>query len=59
MAFGLGRSSKNSSTSDSSWTPKQKSGQDGLNARLRAARSAPVQGREVPEEARRSGRMDD
>lgn len=56
----LGRSSKNNSgTSGGGWTPKQKAGQDSLNARRHAARSAPVQGREVPEEARRSGRMDD
>jgi hypothetical protein len=55
----FGRGSKNSSgASGGSWTPKQKAGQDGLNARLQAARSAPVEGREVPEEARRSGRTD-
>ncbi|OIK08211.1 hypothetical protein [Streptomyces monashensis] len=59
MALGLGRSSKNSSTSGGGWTPKQKAGQDGLNARLRAARCTPVEGREVPEQTRRSGRMDD
>ncbi|MFI1169198.1 hypothetical protein ACH4UM_37965 [Streptomyces sp. NPDC020801] len=56
----LGRSKNTgSSTSGDRWTPKQRTGQDGLNARLQAARTAPVEGREVPEQARRSGRMDD
>ena len=66
MAFGLGRSSKSSdkttskgSSPSSGWTPEQKSGQAGLNARLSAARSAPAKGRQVPQKARRTGRMDD
>ncbi|WP_329020542.1 hypothetical protein [Streptomyces sp. NBC_01601] len=42
----------------SKWTPEQRTGQAGLNAALNAARQAPVQGKEVPANARRSGRMD-
>ncbi|MFD0437376.1 hypothetical protein [Streptomyces chartreusis] len=41
------------------WTSEQQQGQQDLNQRLNDARSAPIEGREVPEQARRSGSMDD
>ncbi|MFI0813803.1 hypothetical protein [Streptomyces echinatus] len=41
------------------WTSEQKQGQQSLNQRLSGARQAPVQGKPVPEKAKRKGRMDD
>lgn len=40
------------------WTSKQQQGQQKLNQRLSDARTAPVQGKPVPEKAKRNGQMD-
>jgi hypothetical protein len=40
------------------WTSEQQQGQKSLNQRLNNARQAPVQGRPVPEKAKRNGQMD-
>ncbi|WP_432137280.1 hypothetical protein [Streptomyces sp. bgisy154] len=40
------------------WTSEQQKGQQSLNQRLNSARQAPVQGKPVPEKAKRNGQMD-
>ncbi|MER6127485.1 hypothetical protein ABT173_33870 [Streptomyces sp. NPDC001795] len=40
------------------WTSEQQQGQKALNQRLNNARQAPVQGKPVPEKAKRNGQMD-
>ncbi|MET7490542.1 hypothetical protein [Streptomyces sp. NPDC005538] len=39
------------------WTPKQQQGQNALNKRISDARKAPVQGKPVPDKAKRNGSM--